>query len=290
MKEIIDWLTGIEEGAFRLYGQAALIFQDDKELASLLRQLSDDEKLHYELMKKAGEYLKGDRDAPSIITLDEETKQRVERPFAELRGKLSSGALSRDELLNYVIVLEFSELNHIFLYVMDSLTDESRRHFSAAALNIEHHKERIKGFLHARPGSERSLERLGGLPRVLKERILIVDDKGTNLTLLKAVLEKEGLIESARNGDDALRKVESSYFSAIVTDIDMPLMSGLEFYRRATEMFPAIKDRFVFFTASAGPERIRFFKDNHLRYIMKPAPISDIRNTVREVLANRVID
>lgn len=67
----------------------------------------------------------------------------------------------------------------------------------------------------------------------------------------------------------------------------MPLMNGLEFYRRATEMFPAIKDRFVFFTASADPERIRFFERDHLKYIMKPAPISDIRNTVREVLANR---
>lgn len=284
LKEIIDWLTWVEDSANRLYERAAVIFQDDREISVLLKQLAADEKLHHELMLKAGAVFEGLSDFNTIVSLDQETRRKVEKPFAELSGKLEGGALSRDELLNYLITLEFSELNHIFLYIMDSLKEVSSRQFSSAALNVEQHKERIRSFAEGRPGGAALIKRLGQLPRVLKQNILVVDDVDVNLSLLKAVLEGEGLIEGARNGDEALRKVGSQPFSAIIADVDMPVMDGIEFYKRAVERYPKLKDKFIFITGSADQERVHFFRDNHLKFLTKPAPISEIRRTVREVM------
>ena len=111
-----------------------------------------------------------------------------------------------------------------------------------------------------------------------------MDDVEVNLSLLKAVLEGEGLVEGAKNGDEALRKVAVQPFSAIVADIDMPVMDGIEFYKRAVERNPQLKYRFVFITGDPGPERVHFFHDNKLKFLTKPAPISEIRRTVREVM------
>lgn len=284
LKEIIDWLTGVEEAANRLYERAAVVFQDDAEVALLLKQLAADEKLHHELMLKAGEALAGTSDFTTIVSLDNDTRRKVEKPFAELSGKLEAGALTRDELLSYLITLEFSELNHIFLYIMDSLNETSSRNFSCAALNIEQHKERICSFAAGRPGAEALIGRVGQLPSVFKRNILIVDDVDVNLNLLKAVLAGEGLIEGAKNGDEALRKVDTQPFSAIVADVDMPVMNGIEFFKKAVQRHPQLKDRFIFITGSPDPDRVHFFNDNNLKYLTKPAPISEIRRTVREVM------
>ncbi len=284
LKEIIDWLTGVEEAANRLYERAAVVFQDDAEVALLLKQLAADEKLHHELMLKAGEALAGTSDFTTIVSLDNDTRRKVEKPFAELSGKLEAGALTRDELLSYLITLEFSELNHIFLYIMDSLKETSSRNFSCAALNIEQHKERICSFAAGRPGAEALIGRVGQLPSVFKRNILIVDDVDVNLNLLKAVLAGEGLIEGAKNGDEALRKVDTQPFSAIVADVDMPVMNGIEFFKKAVQRHPQLKDRFIFITGSPDPDRVHFFNDNNLKYLTKPAPISEIRRTVREVM------
>lgn len=284
LKEITDWLTWVEESAGSLYERAAIVFQDDPDLSALLRQLAADERLHHELMLQAGAALDGLSDFTTIVSLDTETRRKVEKPFAELSGKLDAGVLSREELLNYLITLEFSELNHIFLYIMNSLKEVSSRQFASAALNVEQHKDRICCFVAGRPGFEAHIKRVGQLPRVLKQNILIVDDVDVNLSLLKAVLEGEGLIENARNGGEALLKVAAHTFSAIVADVDMPVMDGIEFYKRAVDKYPQLKDRFIFITGSPDPERVNFFQDNKLRFLTKPAPISEIRRTVRAVM------
>lgn len=284
LKEILDWLTWVEKSAGSLYEKAAIVFQDDPDLAELLRRLAADEKLHYELMLQAGAAFEGLKDFTTIISLDTETRRKVEKPFAELSGKLDAGVLSREELLNYLITLEFSELNHIFLYIMDSLKEVSSRHFSSAALNVEQHKDRLCCFVKGSPGCEALMKRVGQLPRVLKQNILIVDDVDVNLSLLKAVLEGEGLIENAKNGDEALLKVAEHPFSAIVADVDMPVMNGIEFYKRAVDKYPELKDRFIFITGAPDPDRVNFFQDNKLKFLTKPAPISEIRRTVREVI------
>lgn len=284
LREIIEWLKHLEGTAYRLYEKASEVYQDDKGLSDFLRQLSADEKLHLDLVLRAGEYLSSVDDFKPVISLDPETRKKVERPFMDLSGRLSDGGLSREELLNGVVTLEFSEVNHIFLYVMDSIRERSPGQFNTAAASQDRHKDRLRAFLSEREEFRGLLKRIEQIPQVLKERILIVDDRDVNLSLLSAVLEGEGSVESARDGDEALRKIEKAAFSAVVADLEMPKMDGIELYKRTVERRPELRDRFVFFSASPSPEHIHFFLDHKLRYLLKPAPISEIRRTVRSVL------
>jgi CheY-like chemotaxis protein len=122
------------------------------------------------------------------------------------------------------------------------------------------------------------------LPKVWEEKLLVVDDTDIIVELLKALLADEGVVESAVNGKEALKNVRKQYFSAIITDVDMPHMSGIDFYNNAVKEYPDIKERIIFFTGSYDEKRISFFKSNNIRYFIKPAPITEIKNAVIEIL------
>ncbi len=64
-------------------------------------------------------------------------------------------------------------------------------------------------------------------------RILAVDDNEPNLHLLRLYLEKENVIlETARNGQEALDKFMSTPFDAVLMDVEIPVMDGPETTRR----------------------------------------------------------
>src|SRR5215467_10944372 len=64
-------------------------------------------------------------------------------------------------------------------------------------------------------------------------RILIVDDHEDNVELLRARLEAWGYsTESARDGGQALAKVEEQPPDLILLDVMMPLIDGMEVARR----------------------------------------------------------
>src|SRR5436190_15295857 len=60
--------------------------------------------------------------------------------------------------------------------------------------------------------------------------VLIVDDNGTNLKLLRAVLERQGhCVLTANDGLEALAVLERQPIDAIISDILMPNMDGYRF-------------------------------------------------------------
>lgn len=62
-----------------------------------------------------------------------------------------------------------------------------------------------------------------------KRRILVVDDEPAVRLVLSYSLEQMGFsVEVASNGFDALKALELHTFDAVVMDINMPRMSGIE--------------------------------------------------------------
>ena len=68
-------------------------------------------------------------------------------------------------------------------------------------------------------------------------RILIVDDEPMLLNVERQILEKKFgfAIETAQSGDEALEKLRSGSYDAIISDFAMPGMNGLELLRRIRE-------------------------------------------------------
>ncbi|WP_442591577.1 ATP-binding protein [Pedobacter sp. AW31-3R] len=66
-----------------------------------------------------------------------------------------------------------------------------------------------------------------------KIRLLIVDDAEINLIVIKMILGKHGIaFETARNGEEAFELFQDKDFEMILTDIEMPLMDGIELTKK----------------------------------------------------------
>ena len=85
------------------------------------------------------------------------------------------------------------------------------------------------------------------------KRILIVDDEPHILRLLKIALEKKSFaVDTALNGEAALQKICQEQPSVLITDIDMPRMSGKDLCRQIELDIPDRK--FIIFVLTSGTE------------------------------------
>jgi len=67
-----------------------------------------------------------------------------------------------------------------------------------------------------------------------KRRLLVVDDEESFRHMLSVILEKEGYeVETAKDGDSALEKMERGLFDGVLCDIRMPRMDGIQFLKKA---------------------------------------------------------
>jgi CheY-like chemotaxis protein len=75
----------------------------------------------------------------------------------------------------------------------------------------------------------------------VKHRILVVDDDESIRELFRRILQKEGYeVTAANNGFDALLRLKEVVPDVIVSDLNMPEMSGFEFLSVVRRRFPKI--------------------------------------------------
>jgi len=284
MKEIIRWLVDVEERAFKLYEKSADIFLDDKEFAEFLLQLSREEKMHGELLKRASEIIGDKSDYYALVYIDDKTRQEIEDYFSPCEKKIDRKEITKEYIIECIITIEFSEWNNLFLFVSNTLKHEYKE-FGSALAKIQHHKRSIELFLESQGGFNEQLQKMRKLPKIWEEKILVVDDEPVIVDMLIAILEDDDIVDSASNGKDSLRKLNDYHYSAIISDVDMPVMNGIEFYKNAVKRYPDINKRFLFFTASFDSEVLNFFKQNEIKYLPKPSSITDIKKTLFEVIS-----
>jgi DNA-binding NtrC family response regulator len=74
------------------------------------------------------------------------------------------------------------------------------------------------------------------------DRVLLVDDEVTFLEALAERLQIRGLeVVCARSGREALTAVEEQTFDAVVLDLSMPGLDGIETLRRLRQMRPELQ-------------------------------------------------
>jgi len=73
-------------------------------------------------------------------------------------------------------------------------------------------------------------------------RILVVDDDAAVRLLLRTLLERRGhFVVEAENGDEGLRYYRDAPTDLVITDIQMPVMDGLQMIKELRSAFPTVK-------------------------------------------------
>jgi two-component system response regulator AtoC len=117
------------------------------------------------------------------------------------------------------------------------------------------------------------------------EHVLVVDDDAAVGTVLAGLLHQGGIASSwVASGALALKELSLHAFDAVVTDLRMPSMNGMELLRQIGTRFPEVP--VIMMTAyGTVPIAVEAIKSGAADFVLKPFDRQEILYTVRKVLA-----
>jgi len=118
----------------------------------------------------------------------------------------------------------------------------------------------------------------------MKIKILVVDDELSMREFLSILLEREGYdVTVAASAAEALRMMESALFDLVLSDVNMPGLSGIELLARIKEKSP--ETSVLMLTAfSAAEQAVEAMKLGAYDYIGKPFKNEEIKQLVKNAL------
>lgn len=124
------------------------------------------------------------------------------------------------------------------------------------------------------------------MPADPKMKIMVVDDMSTMRRIVKNVLKQLGFtnIEEAENGKEALEKLKGEPYGFVVSDWNMPVMTGIDMLRaiRADEALKQIPVLMV--TAEAQKENIiEAVQAGVSNYIVKPFTAEALQDKMAKI-------
>jgi two-component system, OmpR family, alkaline phosphatase synthesis response regulator PhoP len=131
----------------------------------------------------------------------------------------------------------------------------------------------------------------GGNP-VSGEKILIVDDEKLVILSLAFVLGKEGyVLNTAENGEEAVKKAREFQPDVMFLDIMMPKKNGYEVCQEIRNN-PDLKDLYIIMLSAKGwdIDRTKALEVGANEFISKPFSPLDVVTRVKAIMAKRVLE
>jgi two-component system response regulator PilR (NtrC family) len=122
-----------------------------------------------------------------------------------------------------------------------------------------------------------------------KPTILVVDDELSIREFLQIMLKREKmLVETASDGEEALKLLEQKHFDLVISDIKMPKVDGLELLSRVRAKDP--NALMLMITAHGSTElAVEAMKKGAYDFLTKPFKIDDVKLRIEKALENRVL-
>jgi DNA-binding response OmpR family regulator len=119
-------------------------------------------------------------------------------------------------------------------------------------------------------------------------KILVIDDENNIRLLYKEEFQDEGYeVAVAASAEQAMQEIRKNKPDLVTLDIKMPGTDGIEFLRRLKEEESDIP--VVFCSAFGGYKRdFRVWVSD--AYVVKSADLSELKNVVKKILANKNAD
>ena len=120
------------------------------------------------------------------------------------------------------------------------------------------------------------------------KRVMIVDDHAPVLRVLQLGLEEAGYeVDTSANGSECLVKLCDGHPDFLVTDIDMPRMSGKELCAAIEEQFPDRAFPIVVLTSRTELEHRGWTRDiENLTFMEKPVSVRKLIGVIDRALTD----
>jgi CheY-like chemotaxis protein len=116
-----------------------------------------------------------------------------------------------------------------------------------------------------------------------KPRVLLADDNEATCTLITALLHRDFVVEIANDGQEALEKLKSRQYAAILLDLLMPVVDGYAVLDHLQRENPALLDRVIVVTASLSPRELNRVRTYAIHGLLpKPFEVETLQIAVRE--------
>ena len=123
----------------------------------------------------------------------------------------------------------------------------------------------------------------------IEARVLLVDDEEQFLDALSQRLEARGLrVEAVTSGEDAVKQVQDHNFDAIIVDLAMPGIDGIETLRRIKEKRPDLEIIMLtgHATVKSGIEAMKLGAEDFLE---KPVDLNELLERIGEAKNKRML-
>jgi CheY-like chemotaxis protein len=121
------------------------------------------------------------------------------------------------------------------------------------------------------------------MPNVEKPFVLLIDDNEATCTLITAVLQRDFAVEIAADGQDAIERLRTKHYAAIILDLRMPQPDGfavLEFLERHDRR--RLRNVLVVTAALTAPEIARAKAFDICGIIGKPFDVDALLDAVKQ--------
>ena len=120
-----------------------------------------------------------------------------------------------------------------------------------------------------------------------RTRVLVVDDEPLVASAARRLLARSHEVQVAHSGHSALALLETGLFDAVLCDIMMPNMTGLELHALLSSTRPELARRMIFLTGGVFDGRAERFLEENARWCMgKPFDPGALLALVAERIAS----
>jgi len=115
---------------------------------------------------------------------------------------------------------------------------------------------------------------------------LVIDDEQSFRHGLTQLLRRDGYtVDTAANGDLALRQLHEQCYDVVLCDLRMPGLDGIDFYDMLSHQHAYLRKRVLFLTGDTlGAESTAFLEQCGQPWVYKPCNAADIRTAIQQML------
>jgi len=119
----------------------------------------------------------------------------------------------------------------------------------------------------------------------MKMKVLYVEDDSMLRIATQRILKSQYEVTLAEDGIVALDLIQKEHFDCIISDVEMPGLTGVQLYALIAEKHPEIAARFIFLSGGMNQEVKDTLQSLPNKHLLKPANVRELREAVQEVIS-----